>query len=64
MNPKVSDVNEGCRSVGWSSDGESNMKETKETTRKDLKCDEGDRDYRGELANLVLLIVMYRVYVG
>jgi len=32
--------------------------------RKDLKDDESNRDDRGELANLVILIVMYRVYVG
>jgi len=64
MNLKVSDVNEQSGLVGWLSDGELNMKETKETMRKDLKYDESDRDDRGELANLVIWFVMYRVYVG
>jgi len=40
------------------------MKETRETMRKDLKDDECDKDDRGELANLVILFVKYRVYVG
>ena len=50
MNPVVSSVNEWSESIGWSSDGESNMRETRETMRKDLKYDENDRDDREELA--------------
>jgi len=57
-------MNEQSGSVGWSLDGESNMKEIRETTRKDLKYDKSDRDDIGELANLVIWFVMYRVYVG
>ena len=60
----VSGVNECSRSIRWLSDGELNMKETRETMRKDLKYDENDEDDSGELANLLILIVMYRVYVG
>jgi hypothetical protein len=57
-------MNKLSRSVGWSLDGESNMKETRETTRKDLKYDECNRDDIGELANLVFWFVKYRIYVG
>jgi hypothetical protein len=57
-------MNKWSRSVRLSSDGESNMKETKKVTRKDLKYDESDRDNRGELANLLIWFVKYRVYVG
>jgi len=59
-----SDMNEWSRLVGWLSDGESNMKETKEMMRKDLKYDKSNRDDRGELRNLFIWFVMYRVYVG
>jgi len=47
-------------------DGEWNTNEMKGTMRKDLKFDEGDRDDKGEPANLLLLLfgfVMYRIYV-
>jgi len=57
-------VNEQSRSIRWLSDGESNMKETRETMRKDLKYDKNEEDNSGELANLLILVVMYRVYVG
>ena len=40
------------------------MKETRETMRKDLKYDKNEEDNSGELANLLILVVMYRVYVG
>jgi len=42
------------------------MSETKETIGKRLNFDEGDKDDRGQLRNLVLLIfgfVKYRIYV-
>ena len=57
-------MNEWSGLVRLSSDGESNTKETKETTRKDLKYDGSDRDDRGELVNLLIWFVKYRVYVG
>ena len=60
----VSDVNEQSGSIRWLSDGELNTKETRETMRKDLKYDENEQDNSGELANLLILFVKYRVYVG
>jgi len=60
----VSDVNEWSRSIGWLSDGELNMKETREMIRKDLKYDKNDEDDSGELANLLIWFIMYRAYVG
>ena len=40
------------------------MKETKETMGKGLNFDKDDKDDSGELANLLIWFVMYRVYVG
>ena len=45
-------------------DGELNMNVMKENNGERLNFDEGDQDDRGELANLVIWFVMYRVYVG
>jgi len=39
------------------------MKETKETTGKSLNFDKDNKDNSGELANLLIWFVMYRVYV-
>jgi len=50
--------------VGWLLDGESNMKETRETMRKLLKYDKNNEDNSGKLANLVIWFIKYRVYVG